>query len=922
MPTREIKTRFKLEGENEFKRAMSDAASAVKVLNSEEKLAKAQYEATGDAQQYAADQARILKEQIEFQKKAVQAAEEAIKKLTENGVDKNASQVKKWQLKLNSAKTALLNMQNRLDKVGTELGEEDTAFRNALSAGTDFQTGMENVAKGIDLSNAVTAIDNVTDHIETIVRTAAKAAKAMWEMGIEGSVWADNLSTAAKDAGLDVETYQSWQYASKFIDTSVDTIVANWRDIDSKMAQEGDALRDYMVILNEAGVAAMDANGKRLGKDIFWDLIDHLHSINDEGERTRQALTLFGNDWRKLSSLIDAGSGAYKDLAEEGRAVAVVSEKEVAQLGLMNDQYEDLQSRLTKFKMDSLAALAPTFNQVAEALSTAVTAMDEFVQSEEGQAALGELNEAVSGLIGAFLGEDNGQETFAGIVNAAKEAVTGLTTALDWISQNGGVVKGIIEGLGIAWAGLTVTKEVLTFVMLLRALPLNKLSALMSGGKSLSSGTSTGIPKTSGTGTGFFKNAANWGKETLASIGPFLTDLAIGAGSQLGVLAAGILPAYLDENAMRAADTARLEGTRAMVNDAILTMGDEVSDTARAAADAVNMAADSLGESKERFEAVTGRGVWGDPAAVSDTLDAIASFTDEQLGFLDPQTRLRLRYNQKNGLVGQEQSDLLEDILTQGSNFALNGPVAEKVTDALDAIDKAMGEIISVQEALDEGFSPENEQSMYDLIRNISNDQDLLDSLSDATKALIAQWLDPTSGYGNGSAGIFTDSQELLDLIFGDLGDAYDQAVGLGKDIDVGLANGIYDSADVATKAANDLARQIASQFSQVLMIHSPSQVFKGYGLNVGEGLAEGINESVSAVERATNRMVGATMEKQVKSRSISLVGPDGLPLSGYAAGSGNVHVTLEVDKDVLGDVTAPLVNERIGAKINATRRN
>ena len=51
MPTRDIKTRFKLEGEQEFKRAMSDAASAVKVLNSEEKLAKAQFEATGDAQQ-------------------------------------------------------------------------------------------------------------------------------------------------------------------------------------------------------------------------------------------------------------------------------------------------------------------------------------------------------------------------------------------------------------------------------------------------------------------------------------------------------------------------------------------------------------------------------------------------------------------------------------------------------------------------------------------------------------------------------------------------------------------------------------------------------------------------------------------------------------------------------------------------------
>ena len=66
MATREIKTRFKLEGEQEFKRAMSDAANATKVLDSEMKLAKAQFEQTGDAEAYAAEQARILKEKIEI----------------------------------------------------------------------------------------------------------------------------------------------------------------------------------------------------------------------------------------------------------------------------------------------------------------------------------------------------------------------------------------------------------------------------------------------------------------------------------------------------------------------------------------------------------------------------------------------------------------------------------------------------------------------------------------------------------------------------------------------------------------------------------------------------------------------------------------------------------------------------------------
>ena len=293
---------------------MSDAANAVKVLSSEQKLAKAQFEATGDAEQYAADQTRILKEQIELQKKAVKAAEDAIAELTKNGVDKNAKQMQTWRTKLNNAKTALFNMQSRLDKVGGELGDEQKAFGDAQKAGEDFQDGMEKVATGINLQNAITAIDNIKGHIEAIVTAAAKAAKALWEMGVEGSVWADNLATAANEAGLDVETYQSWEYASKFIDTSVQDIIKNWRDFDNKMTGSEEDLIKFNEAMNACGIGTMTASGRmKQGNEIFWEAIDYLHGIADEGERTRKAISLFGNDWRKLNPLITAGSAAYMD---------------------------------------------------------------------------------------------------------------------------------------------------------------------------------------------------------------------------------------------------------------------------------------------------------------------------------------------------------------------------------------------------------------------------------------------------------------------------------------------------------------------------------------------------------------------------------------------------------------------------------
>lgn len=41
----------------------------------------------------------------------------------------------------------------------------------------------------------------------------------------------------------------------------------------------------------------------------------------------------------------------------------------------------------------------------------------------------------------------------------------------------------------------------------------------------------------------------------------------------------------------------------------------------------------------------------------------------------------------------------------------------------------------------------------------------------------------------------------------------------------------------------------------------------------------------------------------------------------GTGAGADMVNVTLVLDEEVLGSVMAPIVNDRIGAKINATRR-
>ena len=88
----------------------------------------------------------------------------------------------------------------------------------------------------------------------------------------------------------------------------------------------------------------------------------------------------------------------------------------------------------------------------------------------------------------------------------------------------------------------------------------------------------------------------------------------------------------------------------------------------------------------------------------------------------------------------------------------------------------------------------------------------------------------------------------------------------LGGNAAVGLANGIYDRGDEAIRAARWLADSVAMTVQSALDIHSPSRVFERLGAFTGLGFAEGIEGSATAVDRAVDRMLGATARRPVMS--------------------------------------------------------
>lgn len=446
MATREIKTRFALEGEQKYKSTMKDAANAVKVLNSQQKLAKAQFQQTGDAEKYNAQQAEILKKKIEEQKKAVEAAEQAIKALTENGVAQNSRQMQDWQIKLNNAKTALSGMETELQN----LGQEST---NAEAQTESLGESLQSLDKKASVEMLISGIGRVTSTFESAVGKVKELGSELVNSLKDAATWADDLATQAIVYGTDVETLQRMRNAADLIDTDVETIIKSRQKLETAMKSGTKE--------TETAFALFGVHTKRYGEfrdweDVFWEVGDAMMHMTDgledsakanaEVERDAAAMKLFGKSWRELIPLFTAGREEYDRVMQEG---SIVNKEDVGKLTELDDSLRKLEHEFNALKETALAQLAPALTELGNALTGVLKEMNEYLQTDEGKAKLAELSKAVEGFFSGVKDID-----VKASLDLVKNALQGMVDALSWIRDNKDSVAGAIGGIVAAWAGL------------------------------------------------------------------------------------------------------------------------------------------------------------------------------------------------------------------------------------------------------------------------------------------------------------------------------------------------------------------------------------------------------------------------------------------------------------------------------------
>lgn len=135
---REIRTTLALDGENEYKKALSEAQRGLRVLGSELKLASAEFETNGDKQAFLTAKSQTLRSEIAQQEEIVKSLEGAVKDAGEK-YGETAKATDDYQIKLNSAKAMLEKMRRELD--ATDREAQDLG-RDSVRVGRQLEDGI------------------------------------------------------------------------------------------------------------------------------------------------------------------------------------------------------------------------------------------------------------------------------------------------------------------------------------------------------------------------------------------------------------------------------------------------------------------------------------------------------------------------------------------------------------------------------------------------------------------------------------------------------------------------------------------------------------------------------------------------------------------------------------------------------------
>lgn len=344
MATQPIKTRFELDGEQEYKAAVSEINASLRVLNSEMKLVSAQFATNADSVDALTARGDVLTRQILTQKEKVEALQAALKDSADRYGEAD-DRTKRWQTTLNNAEAELAKMEQQLQDNTEALSDASSGldtFDGRLNDTTESGKGLGDVLSdltgklGVNLpdgaTNALNSMTSLDGGIALLIGSIAAASaaiveveKALADLTLEQAAAAGEIQDLSMQTGLSTEAVQRYQYACDLIGVSFDTVASSQAKMIQSMADVQSGSETATATWNQLGIEVMNADGSlRDAQEVFLEVIDILGQIENVTQRDAVSMEIFGRSAQDLNPLIVQGTDAFQALCNEASKVGTV----------------------------------------------------------------------------------------------------------------------------------------------------------------------------------------------------------------------------------------------------------------------------------------------------------------------------------------------------------------------------------------------------------------------------------------------------------------------------------------------------------------------------------------------------------------------------------------------------------------------
>lgn len=330
-------------------------------------------------------------------------------------------------------------------------------------------TFRDNMAAGMKAAQArLKAFGASVTAAGTMLAGAGAAGLGMFTSA--ASAFADfggDIDDAAQRTGASAEALSALGHAAKMAGSSQEAVNKSFQG----MARFSDAAakgsKNAMDRLKQLGINADDFASADPEKK-FMMLAEGISKIEDPTARAAAAMEVFGKSGIEMLPLVANGAeGVAEAMADAASVGAVISTEDAQKAAALGDAWDNLKTAMFGVVMRVGSVVAPAFTAIADAITTAVITVQQFMENNQGlvmgvfyaAAAVTGLGVALIGLGGSIAAALAIASGFVTVCGAIASAVAFILSPLGLIVVAVSAVTAALVGAGAYWLFFSETGQ-------------------------------------------------------------------------------------------------------------------------------------------------------------------------------------------------------------------------------------------------------------------------------------------------------------------------------------------------------------------------------------------------------------------------------------------------------------------------------